>query len=79
MLSFFLSRTHKLYSKEDPFFSMTPVAKEMKGIPIDLYKLGFMFAVENVDPKVGRIEVEFVRTEKRDGERFKDATPIKMV
>ena len=24
---------------------------------IDLWELGFMFAVENVDPKVGRVEV----------------------
>ena len=24
---------------------------------IDLWELGFMFAVENIDPKVGRVDV----------------------
>ena len=44
---------------EDPFFSMTPMVRSTDAI--DLWKLGFMFAAENLDPKVGVLDVSFVQ------------------
>ena len=49
-----LTRTRKLFRGDDPFFAMAiePYEDDI----IDLWSLGFMFAVENVDPKVGRLD-----------------------
>ena len=49
------SRTINLFEGEDPFFSMSDVAYGDE--TIDLWALQFMFAVEDIDPKLGRIEV----------------------
>ena len=59
MASFFAVRTQKLISMEDPFFSMTPMVRSTDAI--DLWKLGFMFAAESLDPKVGVLDVSFVQ------------------
>ena len=45
---------------------------------IDLWGLGFMFAVENVDPKVGRVQVSQVHVESGE-EIVKNATPLELV
>ena len=55
MICFFIARTTKLYTMEDPFFSMFPMA--LKQNQLDLWQLGFMFAVQKVDEKIGRIEI----------------------
>ena len=57
MLIFMVERTNKLISANDPFFSMTTLALEELNDPIDLWELGFMFAIEDIDPRIGRIEV----------------------
>ena len=44
--------------------------------PIDLRALGFDFALNQIDPRIGRVEVEQVRW--RIGEP-KQSTPIEMV
>jgi len=54
LIAFLVVQTQKLISKEDPFFSMTTSSKVTD--TIDLWELGFIFAIENIDPKVGRIE-----------------------
>ena len=59
MLSFFIVRTSKLISMEDPFFSMTTMA--LFSQEIDLYKLDFYFAVEEMPPEVGRVQVSHVK------------------
>ena len=56
MISFAVNRTIKLVSKDDPFFSMLAMAAEER--EIDLKDLKFMFAIEKLDPSVGRIGVE---------------------
>ena len=59
-------RTSKLISMDDPFFSMTTMVGENSYI--DLWQLGFMFAVEDVDPRLGRIEVQYVaKVQQEDG------------
>ena len=57
MLSFLIVCTNKLISAEDPFFSMTTRAREDASIPIDVWALGFMFAVQDIDPRFGRVQV----------------------
>ena len=54
MLIFFLLSTIKLVGHRDPFFASSIEVKD----PVDeinLYEMGFMFAVEKIDPSVGTI------------------------
>ena len=67
----------KLISASDPFFSMTRQANHASQGPIDLWALGFMFAVEKIDPRIGRITVTYQQRNKSDSTRTE--TPIKMV
>ena len=53
MMSFMIVQTKKLISMDDPFFSMTKVFAETQ--IVDLWQLGFMFALEDIDPRYGRI------------------------
>ena len=77
MISFFITfmmiRTIKLASGDDPFFSMTLLPSDNEAI--DLWKLDFMFAIEDLDPRVGRIEANHVvwdfRGEKSNKQRSK--------
>ena len=55
MIGFTVNRSVKLVSKKDPFFSMLTMASEFQGI--DLWKLNYMFAIESLDPRVGRVQV----------------------
>ena len=75
MLSFFVVRTKKLISKDDPFFSMTTLAKENESI--DLWQLGFMFAIDDIDPRIGHLTATHTRWNNDD--EGKIDTPIKMV
>ena len=54
-LVFFIIRTIKIVSLDDPFLSMTHMGVE--GTPIDLKKLQYFFAIENIDPRIGRVKV----------------------
>ena len=78
MLIFMFIRTSKLISESDPFFTMTTQALEDSNDFIDLWELGFMFAVEKIDPRIGRIEVEHA-SRFRNNEANDKKTPIKMV
>ena len=62
LLLFSTQRTLKLVSKDDPYISMTTSAREPG--PNDLQALGFVFVVSNVDPSIGKIEVEHVHWDK---------------
>ena len=62
LVLFVTQRTVKLVSKDDPYISMTTSAKEPG--PNDLFALGFVFAVSNVEPSIGQIEVEHVNWDK---------------
>ena len=62
MLSFFMVRTLKLISKEDPFFSMTTMSEHNS--QIRLGELGFIFAVEKIPPEVGKVQVKYVEWDK---------------
>ena len=55
---FLALRTTKLVSNDDPFFSMTTMYS--KDEVIDLWAMDFMFAIEDIDPRVGRLIVEQV-------------------
>ena len=44
----------KLVTFDDPFFSMTTMSQD--DVLIDIWKMDFMFAIENIDPRVGRIK-----------------------
>ena len=58
-IAFFGVRTNKLVSATDPFFSMMTMAKEQTE-PIDLWAMNYMFAIQDVDPRVGYIHAEQV-------------------
>ena len=53
MIIFGTLRVQKLISKEDPNISMTTQAR--RSGPIDLYEHSYLFAVEKIDPKLGRL------------------------
>ena len=74
LLSFIAVRTQKLISKNDPFFSMTPAAKENQSL--DLWLLGFMFAIKDVDPRIGHIDVDYYSWKKGEDRK---STKIQMV
>ena len=48
----------KLVSKDDPFFSSLSMSSDEE--EIDLGNLKYMFALENIDPRIGRLVVEQV-------------------
>lgn len=54
MISFTVNRCVKLVDASDPFFSMLTMASEDE--QIDLWELNYMFAVEKLDPRVGRVK-----------------------
>lgn len=54
MLSFTVNRVLKLVSKDDPFFS---TISEPSSETVNLGELNFMFAIENIDPRAGKISV----------------------
>ena len=56
---------------------MTTMAQE--DTQIDLWQLGFVFAVEEPDPRIGRIEVNHTRWDDVDGELMQKSTKIDMV
>ena len=53
----FLVKTVDLVSKADPELSM--IESESKSARSDLYELGFMIAVQNIDPRIGKIQTSF--------------------
>ena len=73
-ITFLSIQTQKLISLEDPFFSMmtTPRAESEA---LDLGKLGYNFAVEKIDPRVGRYEVKHTSWSKANG-KIKTKVPI---
>ena len=71
--AFFIVRTKKFFSKEDEFFSMTTMALQKS--EIDLWELGFVFAVQNVPEEIGRVKVEYIEW---DWEAGRTITEIKM-
>ena len=72
MIAFLLVRTSKLVTEEEPLVSMATLAQS----DIDLWGLGFMFAVENVPASIGIVEVYHVVWPAGGQKEF---TPIKMV
>ena len=50
-------RADKLLSGDDPFFSATEAASETT--TIDIWKEGFMFALQSIDTRVGKLTVSF--------------------
>ena len=75
MFGFFAVRTAKLISDEDPVFSS---AQQFQGYEIDLWKMGFMFAVTQIAPEIGTIEA-YQATWFQDGEKQKEKKQIKLV
>ena len=75
MLIFTTISATKLFGHLDPFFSSTTKVKDVD-TPIDLWKLGFMFAIDTIDPKIGTLEV----TQSKKNLREKsEKTKIEMV
>ena len=58
-LIFFLVRTAQLFSSENPNLTMISMAAD--GQSIDLYDLNFFFAIENIDPRAGRISATYTK------------------
>ena len=51
-----IMKTHSLILKEDQELSM--IESDQNYQSFDLYELGFMFAIEQFDPRVGSLEVD---------------------
>ena len=75
-LIIFLLRLTEFFGETDPieYFSQTRQSMDER---IDLNKLGFTFAVENIEARIGRIEVSQVDWDGTDG--IKRSTPIELV
>ena len=65
----------KLVTFDDPFFSMTTMSQD--DVLIDIWKMDYMFAIENIDPRVGRIKAQQVEWDFKEGRKTK--TEIEMV
>ena len=50
---FTIIQTIKLVNKDDPILSMSILTNQRESL--DLGALGFMFAVQNIDPRVGKM------------------------
>ena len=81
MISFFITflviRTIKLASGDDPFFSMTLLPSENEAI--DLWKLDFMFAIEDLDPRVGQIQASHVVWDFRGEKSNKQKSQLNLI
>ena len=75
-ITFLVIRTNKLASREDPFFSMT---LQFENEIIDLWKLDFMFAIESIDARVGRIKAQQVSWVFSEDEIHKNKTEIQLI
>ena len=53
MISLAVNRTLKLVSDDDPFLSS--ISEAVDDDQVELGSLDFMFAIKNIDPKLGRI------------------------
>ena len=53
--SFFIVRTIKLLESDDPVIQHTIVNNE--GEEIDLWKLGYFFAITEIDPRIATLKV----------------------
>ena len=57
MTAMIAARTQKITTGSDPFFSMSEISKG--DLAIDMWELGFMFAVEKLDPAAGSLQVAY--------------------
>ena len=55
---FMAMRTMKLVSRDDPFLSMISRPSDDDTELLELSKLGYRFALEAIDPRVGRWQVK---------------------
>ena len=62
---------------DDPFFSMTTMSSD--DVMIDIWNMDFMFAIENIDPRVGRIAAQQVSWDFTSGKGTKTKKQIEMV
>ena len=69
--SFFIVRTIKLLESDDPVIQHTVVNNE--GEEIDLWKLGYFFAITEIDPRIATLKVTHTSW---DAETGKTKNPI---
>ena len=74
MAGFFATRTAKLTSDSEPFFSST---SQRQTEAIDLWQLGFMFAISDVPPEVGTVKAYKVSWSAQSNEKALD--PIRLI
>ena len=74
---FLVLRTTKLILSDDPFFSLTTMGAD--DVSIDIWNLDFMFAIENIDPRVGRITATKVSWDNRGSESKKEKNEVEMI
>ena len=74
MIAFVAQRTSKLISRDDPFVTMTSSSNDDS--LVELGKQGFMFAISDVDPKVGTLEAHYIKRSKNKEYGFE---PIELV
>ena len=73
IMLFFVVRTKKFITREDPFFSETTLAHDWNRI--DLLERPFMLAVDNLDPRIATLSMKLVVWKRDIG---KVAYPIEM-
>ena len=62
-------------SHDDPIFSMIQQLQQDKSI--DLWKLKFMFAFQEIDPSIGRVRLEQVS--RFDTNKIQETVPLQLV
>ena len=62
MIAFVAQRTSKLISRDDPFVTMTSSSNDDSLVALGQQR--FMFAISDIDPKLGTIEAHYIKRQK---------------
>ena len=76
MMMFLTLRTMKLIDDKEPFFSSTTFYSDQM---IDLWELGFTFAIENIDPTFGSVYAYHTKWGADEDRSQRIETPINLV
>ena len=77
MIAFCTQRTSKLISRDDPFLTMTSNSKDDS--IVQLGPQGFMFALTEIDPKVGVLSAKYVKRGRIAEDKKEEEIPIELV
>ena len=77
LLLCFILKSIDFFGRLDPLYSMIENLQD-ENSQFDLFEKGYVFAIQEIDERYGRIKVEKVQQTLVDGERVENRTEIKM-